>query len=424
MSKLAIAGGTPVRSAPWPRWPMLSTTTRELLIEAAEGTRWSVVSGYQGRPNYNRRFAEAFASYTGASHCVLTTNGSASLLCALEAAGIGAGDEVIVPALTWIASASAVLNVNAVPILADVDPHTLCITPDTIAGLITPRTKAILVVHLYSAVADMPAICRLAETKGLTVIEDCAQAHGARFEGRHVGTFGALGCFSMHQSKVLSCGEGGAVITSDAALSRRVEQLRADGRVFVSTPPPIGGPEFTIGGDMMGSNFCLTELQAALLLGQLPQLDEQQARRIENARHLDEAIGALGVYRAQSTSPGTTKRCYYHYPVRLDPDRFAGIPHPKIVEALSAELNFRVIPPYPAMHLNPLYAPASRRRYHLSPEFLARIDPKQYSLPAAEQASRTHACIPHFALLGTRQDMQDIAAAFEKLDRHRDELRA
>jgi len=379
------------------------------------------MSLYRGQPSKNRETAAAFARYHEARHCTLTSSGSASLLCALEAAGVGAGDEVIVPGLTWVASASAILNANAIPVFADIDRETLCISPASIRDAITERTRAILVVHLYAAVADMQAIMEIATRAGLVVIEDCAQAHGAILDGKKVGTFGALGCFSFHQSKVLTCGEGGAVITDDPALHRRVEQLRADGRVMVDAPV-AGQPEWIAGGEMMGTNFCLSELQAAVLLGQLEVLDEQLARRSDNAAHLDRLLASTAVARPQPTRVGNTRRSYYHYAVRIEPAAFEGIPIERIASALSAELGARVFPIYPPLTQTPLYAPRTRKRFQLGDDHVERLS-RTFSLPACIEAAQCHVAFHHALLLGSRQDMGDIAEAIDKVHRHRDELR-
>jgi dTDP-4-amino-4,6-dideoxygalactose transaminase len=424
--RLALHGGRPVRdpARSWPRWPELSAASREYVEETLASTRWAIFGPYQGRPSRNREFADVYARFHGVRYCTLTANGTSALTCSLEALGIGWGDEVIVPGLTWVAPASASLAVNAVPILADVDEQTLCISPATIEARLTPRTRAVIVVHAYSAVADMKGIMALAERRGFKVIEDCSQAHGAVLDGRRVGTFGHMSCFSMHQTKVLGSGEGGAILTDDADLHRRAEQLRADGRVVLDSPPPIGGMECRTPGDLMGNNFCLTELQAALLLGQFTTFEVEHRKRLASAAILDERLPTVGPYRTQATTPGNSERSHYQYVTRFEPEAFEGIPVATVAAALSAELGFQLTSPSIPLTRSPFYKPHSRRRFHLGEQFTKDIDPARFPLPVTERVFQCHVMFHHSLLLGSRDDLGDVVAAFEKVSRGREELRA
>ncbi|MDV9199086.1 DegT/DnrJ/EryC1/StrS aminotransferase family protein, partial [Streptomyces sp. Wh19] len=406
----------------WPRWPRPAAGAGPALNEVLESGRWSIASPYDGRPTYEQRFAARFTRYVGVRRCVATASGTAALMAALEACGVGAGDEVIVPALSWIASASTVLGVNAVPVFVDVDPGTLCLDSAAVEAAITERTKAIVVVHLYAAVADLDALSGLAARHGVALIEDCAQAHGARFRGRHVGGFGSAGTFSMHHTKLLTSGEGGAVVTDDDALARRVEHLRADGRCSPPAPPPIGTAELVETGELMGSNRCLSEFQSALLTVQLGELDRWNAVRRRNAFLLDKLLGGLG-YTPQSTAPGTTERVYFTYAVGL-PAQLTAAGAPVVAEAVTAELRYPVRPVYPPLYASRLYDPASRRRFSISAEHTARVSGPGQPLPVAEAAARRTLALHHAALLGDEEDVHDIAAAFEKVLRHAAELTA
>ncbi|MHC4073680.1 MAG: DegT/DnrJ/EryC1/StrS family aminotransferase, partial [Planctomycetota bacterium] len=207
MSKLAVNGGTPLRDAkanPWPKWPVWDEKEEKGLLEVLAGGVWS----YNGPKELE--FNKAFAEFTGAEYALSVANGTVSLQLALEACGIGLGDEVIVPGLTWQATAAAALDVNAVPILVDVSDDNWCIDPDAVEEAITPRTRAIIPVHLYGGFADMDAVMEVAGRHNLRVIEDCAHKHGGEWKGKKVGSIGDAGSFSFQLSKLMTAGEGGA----------------------------------------------------------------------------------------------------------------------------------------------------------------------------------------------------------------------
>jgi dTDP-4-amino-4,6-dideoxygalactose transaminase len=341
-------------------------------------------------------------------------------MVALEASGIGAGDEVIIPGLTWVANASTVAGVNAVPVLADVDPGTFCMDPAAAEALIGPRTTAIVVVHLYAAVADLRALMTVADRHGLALIEDCAHSPGAIYLGRRVGTFGQLGTFSMQQTKPLTSGEGGAVITDSPALARAAEHLRADGRSYAESPPRAGRMELVETAEVMGSNRCLSEFQAAVLFAQLPFLDEQHARRRRNLGVLDGLLSEVG-FHPQETSAGTTARTVYEYAMEI-PEELSCVSLDIVAEALSAELGLVVEPGYPPLNSNKLYQPGSRRRFSALTGLVHRFPLDRFSLPVSEAVARRLLTIHHSALLGDAEDMHDIADACAKVYELRDAL--
>lgn len=407
----------PSARGPWPRWPSPAPEALENLRLVLDSGRWTISGPYAGGPSMEQRFGEAFAAYHGVPHCVPTASGTASLLIAFEALGIRPGDEVLIPGLTWVACATAVANLGAVPVLVDVEPDTLCIAPDAIEKAITPATRAILAVHLYSAVADLGRLRDIAERHGLELIEDCAQAHGAVWEGRRVGTVGRLGVFSMQQGKVLTCGEGGAVLTREPELYRRLQQLRADGRVLAPQAPAIGDMELLETGEVTGSNRCLSELHAAVLLAQLSQLEEQNRHRRRNARRLDELLRQVG-WHPQTSSAGTTARTYYRYVAAFDEEELDGAGDQtgdRIAEALSGRLGFRVMRTYLPLNRSPLYRPSTRTRYHIDASFLRRLDPSRFALPECDRAWRRCLTLPHSVLLAEPERMEQIAQAFDEV---------
>jgi dTDP-4-amino-4,6-dideoxygalactose transaminase len=227
----------------------------------------------------------------------------------------------------------------------------------------------------------------------------------------------------MQQGKPLTSGEGGAVITDDEELYGRLQRLRADGRLYAETTPGVGSMELVEVGHLMGNNRCLSEFQAAILIEQLGLLDEQNRRRAENALYLDGLLAEAGPFTPQSTSPGTTARTYYQYLVSFDEEEFEGVPGQLLAEALTAELGFRVGRTYAPLNHNILYDPATRRRFRFSEEYLRRVAPEQFSLPECERAHRRSVIFHHSVLLGSRRDMEDIAAAFRKVYEQREALR-
>ena len=270
--------------------PWLGKLEEELVLETVRST-WISSNG-----KYIRQFEEEFAAYSGSKHGVSTSNGTTALHLAIHALGIGAGDEVIVPALTFIASANSVHYTGARPIFADVDPATWTINPDDIARLITPRTKAIMPVHIYGQMAAMPEVMALAEAHNLFVIEDAAEAHGAAIGGRRAGSWGTIGAFSFFANKIITTGEGGMLLTDDDALAARCRQLRDHGMP----------PERRYWHDEVGFNYRLTNMQAAVGVAQMTRINEVIRRKRAIAeQYAAELADVPGITLAQEAA-GTT----------------------------------------------------------------------------------------------------------------------
>lgn len=410
--ELASNGGTPVRTTRWPAWPRLDDETERIALEALRSGRWSVSEMHNGEELYERRFARAYAEYHGVAHCTPTTSGTGALTIAFEALGLSRGAEVLVPGLTWVACASAVAGLGLVPVLVDIDPETLCMSPEAAASAITDRTEAILVVHYACNTADLDAFQALAKQHGLALVEDCAQAHGARYRGRPVGTIGRVGAFSMQESKVLTSGEGGACITDDSALAGLMEQYRADGRVFVDNPG-LGEPNLAERGDVQGRNLCLSEIQSALLLGRLRHLDEENEQRRAMAARLDELLAEIDVLSPVAPQEGCTKRTYYRYCMRVD-DSVSPSTVAAMQRDLSYELRVTCEPLHNPLNASPLYNPLrSPQKY--DPKLLPQLDPSNYDLPASRAAAEQFITIPHFLLLGGDDDFADIRDSLLKV---------
>lgn len=404
----------------WPAWPQCDDVTTAAVTSALRSGRWTVSGGWTGVDTIERRFARRFADFVGVPFAVTTDHGSSSLRIALEALGVGEGDEVVVPVLTWVATATAVLNVNAVPVFADVDEETGCLTAEAVAAAISDRTRAVIVVHLNCRMADMDAILAIARARGVAVVEDCAQAHGARWQGTHAGALGDLGAFSMQQGKVLTSGEGGAVVTRDSSLFDRLQQLRADGRRYRDDTPAPGDPYLVETGELMGNNFCLSELQAALLLDQLERLEPQLERRAAAAAFLDAELARVPGLRPLAHSPSLERPSVFRYAVRRDPEAFDGKTTSSICAALRAELGVRVHQTDRPLHQNILYCPETKPQYRkLSDRARPAADVR---FPAAERLYDQLILIPHNVLLAERHDVARVVEAFAKVSARAHEL--
>ncbi len=330
--ELAIRGGPKVRERPFPPWPVLGEEDVAAVAAVLRSGHLTQLTG-----GTVAAFEEAFAAWHGAKHCVATSSGTTAIHVALAALDIGPGDEVIVPAHTFIASATPVLHQRATPVFADVDPQTYCISPESAAERVTERTKAIVAVHLNGHAADLDALLALAAPRGIAIIEDAAQAHGALCKGRKVGTIGQAGCFSFWEDKIMTTGgEGGAVITDDDALAERMRRIRHHGE------GPYPGQRQYLHQEL-GYNYRLTSLQAATGLVQLRRLDEYLEARRRNAAYLWGRLGEMaapfGRLRAGVEPPFVAPyalHSYYKYICRLRPDAVS-VDIGEFVRAVAAE---------------------------------------------------------------------------------------
>jgi dTDP-4-amino-4,6-dideoxygalactose transaminase len=414
-TKLAIDGGAPVRQAAWPPWPVADERTEAVVRDVLYSTRWTLSGNTPtGVEPFETRFARAFAEYNRVRYCVPVSSGSVSLVVALRALGLGVGDEVVVPALTWVGCASSVLATGAIPVFADIDPETLAMDPDAAADALTSRTAAILLVHPYCTLANLDAFVELAARADVPLVEDCSQAHGARWNGRNVGTFGAIGTFSMHETKVLTCGEGGAAITDDDELFDRMSQVRADGRTY-ARHRDFDQLALEDAGDVLGHNFCLSEFHAAILDDRLRHLDGEIETRERNGAMLRTLLEEVEGVSPLARPPAADVISYWRFVARLDLDAFGGWPLESVCEALAAELRIFVIPVDPAIVDSDLYKPLTSIAAKSSPEIRRRLDVGRYNPERAREAARTALRIPHRVLLGSEADVGDIAAAFRKV---------
>lgn len=424
MGQLAVHGGLPIRgNKPWPPWPETDRDTEAAVLGALRSGRWAISWPSLGAPALERQFAQRFAEYCDSRFCVPVDHGSSALTVALQALGVGPGDEVVAPVQTWVASASAVLRLGALPVLVDVDPETGCLTSQAVRDALSERTRAIIVVHLGSTIADLDGLVDAAASGGVPLIEDCAQAHGARLRGRAVGSWGTVGAFSFQNGKVLASGEGGAVVMADPALYHTAQQLRADSRAYRSDrPTPAGEMEIVEIGEAMGVNYCLSEIQAAILLDQLPRLDGQHERRERFAGKLEPGLASLGDFGPVPVPAGTDRRSIYEYGIRFRPGTFGDAPVDRVAEALEAELGRAVYPPDVPLYRSPLFRPETTPRYRQVWRDVARKRAIGRDYPSAESFRSTTLLIHHSALLGDDEDVADVLAALEKVRDRAEEL--
>lgn len=401
MRELALMGGSPVRTAPFPPWPVFGKPEEDRLLEALRSGKWGRLDGDEVAT-----FERDFARYQEAQFGIAVVNGTISLQIALMAAGIQAGDEVIVPPYTFLATATAVVTANATPVFADIDLDTLNLCPKAVEAAITPRTRAIIPVHFGGLPADMDAIMAIARRHRLTVIEDAAHAHGAEYKSRRVGAIGDVGSFSFQSSKNLTSGEGGFITTNEPGFAERCRSIhncgRREGHAWYE--------HFVIAG-----NFRLSEFQGAILNAQLARLDEQVRRRDENGRFLTEQLAAIPGIHPQTLTPECTRHAFHLFCFRIVADEL-GIPRDLFLRALAAE-GIPTFGGYPW----PLY----RQRLFLDRAFgpyagCAGVDYGRTVCPNCETICYEQGgWLEQRLLLGTRRDMDDIVAAFHRIREHR-----
>lgn len=416
-SRLALFGGTPVASEP-PRvaWPLFDERERNYLLEVLESREWG---GYPSPSPKAAAFAERFAVHHGAKFGVCVTNGSVTLEVALTALDIQAGDEIIVPCYTWIATAVCAVHVNAVPVMVDVDPVSYCIDCDAVEAGITERTRAIIPVHLGANMADMDRILAIADKHGLAVIEDCAHAHGAEWRGRGAGSMGDIGSFSFQKSKLMTSGEGGAVITSDDTLAQRMHAIVNCGR------KERGYDQFE--GGVLGVNARLTEFQAAVLLGQLERLPEATRIRAEGAAYLASALAEVGGVTPLPQDERMTTRAAYQLVSKYDPAHFAGAPRDVFLNALRAEgihadgTFYVPLPDHPLFNAESRHWPQLRARY--GDGIKATLAAGGFSFPVASRAAYHEAIWLHYPyLMAGREKLDQVVEAVAKIKRNAHEL--
>lgn len=392
---LAVHGGSPVRTRPWPSWPVWDDSDRRALLAALDSGKW-----FSGTGTQVAEFGRFYADLHQARFAVPCANGTVALEVALRAAGVQAGDEVVTSPYTFIATGSAIVAVNAIPVFADVEPGSLNLDAAAADAAITPRTRAILAVHIAGCPADLDALGEVAARRGVTLLEDAAQAHLAEWKGRRVGAFGAAGTFSFQASKNLNCGDGGVVITNDEELYETAWSLVNCGRVRNG-----GWYEHR----MLSGNYRLTEFQAALLLSQAGRLEAQSDRRTQNALYLAERLAQVPGITPAARDPRVTRHAYHLFVFRYRPEAFGGLPRAEFLAALRAE-GIPCSPGYEPMYRSPAFKIDTATH-----PYPAGRDYDRLRLPVVEQACAEAVWLTQGMLLADREDMDDIVAAVRKI---------
>lgn len=383
---LALDGGDPLRSSPYPAWPVLGSGDLDRVREVLAGSTWG------GSNQVVETFETLFAQFHDATFGIAVSSGTMALELAMHAAGIVRGDEVIVPAHSFVATATAVSRAGAVPVFVDIKPDTFNIDPFRVAEAVSERTRAMIPVHFGGVVAEMDRLAAIAEDRDLVVIEDAAHAHGAEWFGTRAGGLGAIGVFSFQNSKAMTAGEGGILITSDESLASKARSIANAGRL-----EGRGWFEHF----ELGTNLRMTAPQAALLLGQLERLQDQIRLREANFFRFREGLKGVAGITFQRAHRGATVQTRYVIPGRIDRVRF-GTGRDRFVEAVQAEgVPVRPFYPHP-LYSNPLY----RQQPH-----------RAMPCPAAENATLDSFWLPMTLFMGTEQDALDAARAIEKVHR-------
>ncbi len=401
-TKLAIDGGSPVRDVrktPWPRWPIYDEVEEQALLRVLHSGQWWSVGGSE-----TREFEREFARFHDAGFGVACSNGTVALEVALRALGIGCGDEVIVPPYTFVATASAVLGVGGTPVFVDIDPDTLNIDPEAVGAAVTPRTTAVIPVHIAGRPADMDAILATAAKHGIAVIEDAAQAHAASWRGRRVGALGDIGTFSFQASKNLNAGEGGIVLCNREPLADGAWSVVNIGRGRTG-----GWYEHQV----YGSNFRITEFQSTILRTQLARLPEQTARRTASANKLRERLNHISGILLPPEDPRITCHAYHLFTFRYDADAFGGRPRAEFLKALAAE----------GIPCSDGYIPLYREGLFVRHAAGAgkgcqagrHIDYLSLAMPCCEAVCTDTVWLEQYLLLGDTAGMDDIATAIARI---------
>jgi dTDP-4-amino-4,6-dideoxygalactose transaminase len=407
MAQLAVNGGRKIRQKEFPVWPQYDSKERQALEEVLESRVWWRTPGTK-----TLEFERAFASFHGAKHGIAVTNGTAALEVTMSALGIGPGDEVIVPDFTFVATASAVLYAGALPVTVDVSPEDYCLDPQLTEAALTPRTRAIVAVHMGGHPADLDALGTLARNKGIALIEDSSHAHATEWKGRRIGSHGTAGTFSFQSSKLMTAGEGGIIVSNDDVFERQARSVQDCGRM---------PGEWFYSHYINSSNYRLSEWQGAILSAQLTRLDEQTALRHKNGLLLDKLLARIPGITPQKLDPRCTRNGHYAYIFHVDSRHFAGASVEKLIQAMNAE----GIPnqaSYPPVHALDIFSSGEYRKRLSGTQAGEEHAFLQREYPNTRRAAFETIWIPQPCLLGDQQDMQEIADAWAKIQKFAREL--
>ena len=402
--KLAVEGGQPLRTLPFPTWPMWDEREEKLLLEVLHSGHWGILNGGKVA-----QFQDKFAKFQGAEHALCVTSGTAALEIALRALGIGPGDEVITTPYTFVATPSAAFLTGARPTFVDIDRETYLLDPAAVEKAITPRTKAVMPVHVAGCPVDMDGIMDVARRHNLVVVEDACQAWGAAWNGRPVGAIGDIGCFSFQASKNINAGEGGALVTSNSELAERCWSLHNVGRIRTGA---------WYQHEFLGWNYRMTEWQGAILLAQFERLPEHMARRSDNAAYLSARLREVGGLVPAKVDARVTGHSWHLYMSTYDPSAFGGKSVTEFITMLRAEgipcsPGYRPLNRMPAL-LRALAEQAGQLRPWDTTDANLPVLP---ACPVAEDLCEHTVWLTQNLLLGDHEDMDDIVGAVVKIQK-------
>lgn len=405
----AILGGSPVRTKAWPKWPVWNPETDEkLVLEVLRSGKWS-------RAATVTEFEKKWAAVIGTKRALATVNGTSAMIASLTQLNIGGGDEVIIPAYTFIATLTAVLATGAIPIFADIDPETFQIDPEKIEEKISSRTRAILPVHICGLPADMIQIMQIAKKHNLVVVEDACQAWLAEINHQKVGTFGNAGCFSFQNSKNLPIGEGGAIVSNDNEFMDRCYSFHNYGLAFgtASARP--------------GNKLRMTEYQAAIGLAQLDRLESQTNTRIGNAEYLKSQIKNIPGIIPYKLYDNVTRIALHLFPFRYKKEEFKGLTRTEFLQAMKAEgipCSSGYKPLNTALNLGNTFETKNYQKMYPKKMLNMGRYIGQNQCPENDRLCNEEAVwFSQNMLLGNKSDMNDIYNAIERIQKNADKIK-
>ncbi len=401
-SSLAALGGKKVREKSFPAWPHYDDTEREALNRVLDSRNWWANHGVEVK-----EFEKEWSGYTGAKGSFAVTNGTHTLEVIFLALDIGDGDEVIVADWSFLATIGAILTVNAIPKIVDVDPLTGTIDVSQAEAAIGPKTRAIVCVHVAGSMSDMDALTALCKKHGIALIEDSAHAHGSRWKGEHAGTIGDAGSFSFQASKLMTSGEGGVITTKREDLIPMFKSFINCGR---------GEGIWYYRHLRLGGNYRLSEWQGAILRAQLKRFPDQQKNRGNNANWLNSEIAKIPGFTPQGRYAGCTEQGNYCYVVEVDSTLLSGATRDQIRHALLAE-GIPLTTSYPPLHKLEMFKDPSGLAPRLRGE-VTKIRYNEQSFPVTDHLAANTLWFNTAVLMGTRDDANSVLQSIAKISEH------